>query len=279
MRLLVCVGLLSVSLPGAVRPGHGQTTAKDAPRLVTDRPTRTASASIVRAGRLQIEAGAALVRSTVDAFVPGTGAVRVDLNDFSVGSTLLRIGVLERLEARLGFSGLLRSGLEGTPAEWGAGDVDLGVKFQVSPGERHIPQAALIGSVILPTGEEGFGVDGVSPVVRVAIAHEISPRLSFGWNVGAAFIRTDRGTRIETDTDILYTAALGFAATERVGLFLEGFGTLSGEDQLSDRHLLDGGVTCLVRPNVQLDARAGVGLSDAAEDWFVGAGVSVRVPR
>jgi hypothetical protein len=34
-----------------------------------------------------------------------------------------------------------------------------------------------------------------------------------------------------------------------------------------------------VRPNLQLDAAAGVGLSSAADDVFVGLGLSVRLPR
>lgn len=42
---------------------------------------------------------------------------------------------------------------------------------------------------------------------------------------------------------------------------------------------LDGGLTFGIRDNVQLDISAGVGLNRAADDWFVGAGVAIRVPR
>jgi hypothetical protein len=42
---------------------------------------------------------------------------------------------------------------------------------------------------------------------------------------------------------------------------------------------LDGGVTYLVRPNLQLDAYAGAGVSDVAPDWIAGIGLSVRWPR
>ena len=47
----------------------------------------------------------------------------------------------------------------------------------------------------------------------------------------------------------------------------------------ADRHLLDAGATFLMIPNVQLDASGGIGLNSAAEDWFAGVGLSVRVPR
>ncbi len=39
---------------------------------------------------------------------------------------------------------------------------------------------------------------------------------------------------------------------------------------------IDGGFTYLVRDTLQLDVAAGVGLSDEADDWFVGIGVSAR---
>ncbi len=41
---------------------------------------------------------------------------------------------------------------------------------------------------------------------------------------------------------------------------------------------LDGGVTYLLKPNVQLDLYVGAGISDAAPDWLAGAGVSFRLP-
>ena len=38
----------------------------------------------------------------------------------------------------------------------------------------------------------------------------------------------------------------------------------------------DGGFTFLVNNNFQLDVRAGVGLNEAADDYFVGTGFAVR---
>lgn len=40
----------------------------------------------------------------------------------------------------------------------------------------------------------------------------------------------------------------------------------------------DGGFTYLLRDDLQVDASAGVGLSDDADDWFVGLGLSLRFP-
>ena len=71
----------------------------------------------------------------------------------------------------------------------------------------------------------------------------------------------------------------GMAAGEKLGAFVELFGNpiLSGVGESSSS--FDGGFTYLVRPNVQLDAFAGTGLSGDAPDWFAGLGISFRLPR
>lgn len=57
-------------------------------------------------------------------------------------------------------------------------------------------------------------------------------------------------------------------------------GTLAPAADGASRHApLDGGVTFAALPNVQLDATVGLGLNAAATDWFLGLGVSARVPR
>ena len=41
-------------------------------------------------------------------------------------------------------------------------------------------------------------------------------------------------------------------------------------------HYGDGGFTFLLSDDIQWDIRAGVGLNEAADDYFVGTGVSIR---
>lgn len=48
------------------------------------------------------------------------------------------------------------------------------------------------------------------------------------------------------------------------------------ESKAGDSHwMLDGGLTYLMLPNLQLDAYVGVNLWRSQEDWYVGTGVSV----
>jgi hypothetical protein len=77
----------------------------------------------------------------------------------------------------------------------------------------------------------------------------------------------------------LYTLVLSRAMSARVGAFVEVFGAVAPSAAQPSNHAVDGGITFGVRPNVQLDAAAGVGLDDVAPAWFVGLGVAVRIPR
>jgi hypothetical protein len=51
-----------------------------------------------------------------------------------------------------------------------------------------------------------------------------------------------------------------------------------GADEARTQHYLNGGFTYLVSDDIQLDLRAGFGLSDAADDFFAGPGLSIRFP-
>ena len=67
--------------------------------------------------------------------------------------------------------------------------------------------------------------------------------------------------------------------SERAGLFVEVFGDIPFNATGGPRNSFDGGLTFLIRDNLQIDGAAGVGLSDSADDWSVGLGITVRLPR
>ena len=57
------------------------------------------------------------------------------------------------------------------------------------------------------------------------------------------------------------------------------FGDFPASDPEPATHSVDGGLTYLPHPRVQLDLAVGAGIDDDAPDWFAGVGVSFRVPR
>lgn len=256
----------------------GRALAQTEP-LVTDRPDQTESAAIVEPGAAQFELGWMLRQDETFDF---------RTREHALLGALARIGLTERLEARVGFAGWMAQDNQPPTGpsfdRSGIGDLDVGFKYKVAEGGTRRPEMAVIGTVALPTGETPFQRLRADPAVRLAFANELSDRVGVGYNVGLEW-NTDCDPNVadacseKTFTDALYTVAFGFALAERVGAFLEGFGTIPLDIGGGTAHSLDGGFTFLARDNVQLDVSGGVGLNDGADDWFLGAGVAVRIPR
>ena len=92
---------------------------------------------------------------------------------------------------------------------------------------------------------------------------------------------TDRPDRTEASYVVprgLYTLALGISAFEKTGFFAEFFGDTALNGSTSAANNFDGGLTHLLRPNVQLDFAVGKGISSESLDWFFTLGVSFRLP-
>ncbi|RMH21396.1 MAG: transporter [Acidobacteria bacterium] len=264
---VVALMLIALGSPAAAQEGAGE--------LVTDRPDQTESSVVVPPGYVQIEAGWTFTRND-------DGGARLEVHELP--GTLVRIGVAERVELRIGWSGLVFEELRGRDLPFvldqdGAGDAELGAKIYLGEERGARPEIALLVASSVPVGEDAFTTDAFDPSFRLSLAHTLSERLSLGYNLGMEW-ETGAGDdgRERTLGSAIYTLALGIGLSERWGAFVELFGTAPTSAAGGPANSFDGGFTYLIRDNMQLDVAGGVGLSDAADDWFVGVGFSVRVP-
>ncbi len=227
--------------------------------MVTDRPDATESSSVVEPGYIQAELGWLYTKEG-------------DLKAHHIPQTLFRIGVLERVELRLGWSGYQNTISGDGASNWG--DFELGAKVYLVEERRVRPEIALMGGVSIPSGSDGVSRNEIDPSFRFAFSHTLSEIFSLGYNLGAEWATEDDST----ESSFVYTAALGMGLSEKLGSYIEFFGDI-GMSASGVAHSFDGGFTYLLRENLQLDLFAGVGLSDDAEDWFTGSGVSFRFPN
>ncbi len=240
------------------------------PELITDRPDRTESSYVVPRGLWQFELGW------------GHGEVSDAGDQFKfdqIPESLVRYGLLDRLELRIGWNGV-QSQKTGDGRLSGAGDTQLGVKVGLWEERGAVPRAALLAGVSLPSGSRQFSTRRTDPGIRLAISNDLTERLSLGGNLGVAWETTEEeNADRDTFPRGLYTLALGISAFEKTGFFIEYFGdtALNGSSRATNN--FDGGVTHLVRPNVQLDFAVGKGLSRESLDWFFTLGVSFRLPH
>ena len=236
------------------------TASAQTAELVTDRPDQTESATAVPRGLVQVETGYLLSRDS-------------GLGTFEVPGTLVRIGLGARAELRIGHAGVI-----GSARRRGAGDSEVGAKVNlIASADGWTPELAVIGGLSLPTGDEPFSSDGVDPSLLMAFAHELSPRVSVGYNLGAAWESSP--DQPDRETSLLATLALGIGVTERLGAFVEVFGDRRTAADATTGVSIDGGMTYLLLETMQFDLYVGRGLRGPTADVFVGTGLSVRIPR
>ncbi|MCP4663663.1 MAG: transporter [bacterium] len=261
MALVICW------LAGSPAPG-------DEPEMVSDRPDQTESPVVLPPGYVQLELGALYVRDDEN-------GVRFEATE-ALGS-LLRIGLSERLELRLGWAGYVseESRIEGLRTDIeGAGDAELGAKIHLRGEAGTRPEIALLVASSVPVGDDELSSERFDPSFRLAFGHTLSDRAELGYNVGVAWTSdlTADGGRT-TLSSYLYSMVLGLGLNERWGTFVELYGEVPGTAPGDPVLSFDTGLTCSVGPNLQLDVAAGLGLSEQADDWFVGVGLSVWFPK
>ena len=232
--------------------------------LVTDRPDFTEASSTVGRGVAQLELG-----YTFTSDDDGSHSTK----SHSVPETLLRYGMFhDWLELRLGWN-FAHEGAAGFTAA-GSEDLYLGMKLGLTSQAGLLPEMALVPQVTVPTGAGVFTAGDALPGVNWL----------YGWDVND-LISTAGSTQFNRaidETGDAYTEwaqswTVGYSLTDRVGAYTEWFAFFPhGADTAKPQHYFDGGFTYVITNDIQWDIRAGVGLNDAADDYFVGTGLSVR---
>lgn len=234
------------------------------PDLVTDRPDATESAFSVPKGLFQIETGFVFSKDK---------EAELDTEGLDLLSTLLRFGVGDGFELRLGFNfrqesfSLLDSSILGNSV--GLAPLAIGFKYEMMQGEGWVPQMALLASIAMPVGSSDYTSDKIEPGILLSFSHDISDDLGLGYNLGMDF---------PEEQIFKYSLALGYSLSEFVGIYAEVFGQASDVENTVPENYFDAGITWLLLPNIQLDASVGYLLHDHRDGYFMSTGFSWRLP-
>jgi hypothetical protein len=251
--------------------------------LVTDRPDFTEASSTVGRGVAQLEFGYTYFHDSADG---------ESTTVHSIGEPLLRYGFgFDWLELRVAANYLRevrRSDEAGRLSDGGPGDLYLGVKIGLTPQEGILPEMALVPQMFVPIGSEPLaGLEEPLPGLARLPKDRVLPGLNwlYGWDLTERF-SLGGSTIVSLDVDpasnrrytlFAQSLALGFSITERLGGYVEWYALMpSGAEQVKPEYYFNGGPVYLLTNNLQLDFRAGLGLNEAAQDYFLGTGASVR---
>ena len=250
---------LATSLLLCAGPAAAQDTSAEVEPLVTDRPDFTESTVSADPGEFQLELGATITESGRE-------------TEESVGELLLRIGLTHAIELRVGLNSYVQvdqpagtlSGLE---------DASLGVKIELT--EEPLAggtELAVLLATSLPTGSSEVTESEFQPEAVIALGWELAEGIELGSNLGVAYGSSDDRRFLELITSL----ALGFEISEQTWGFTEVYGFTREAEGGPDTYFFDAGLGFLFGLDLQLDARAGVGLNSDSADWFAGIGLSKR---
>lgn len=252
--------LLFIALVVTAQSGLAQVTVERA-FIATDRPDFTEGAVTVPKRAFQMESGYTVERAR-------------SANNQTLGEFLFRMGAWEPVEIRVGINSYAWvDGPRAEPSGWE--NPKIGTKLQLyrpeveEPGWN--PAVALIVDTTVPLGSE-VSPDAWEPGTTLAVAWLLSENLSLGSNLGVTGAVDDD----ERFTQGKASVALGIGLSESVGTYIETYATFPDAPNGPDNGVLNGGFTFLLQPNIQLDARVGVGLTEVAPDFVFGAGFSGR---
>ena len=236
------------------------------PDLITDRPDATEAPTVVPVGSLQVETGA---------FTTSFEDNGIKEEVFTYNTTLLRYGILDNLELRIGWNfeevQTAINGMESNDVESGLSPLLFGAKVAITEEKGWFPEIGLIGHIFLPfTASSDFKPEFTAADFRFSFNHTLSERSGIAYNLGGQL----GGESAEFA--YIYTLAYGYSITDKLGAYVEVYGDLP-EDS-SANHFWDAGLTYAIAPLIQLDATVGQSITEG-QDILLSAGVSFRIDK
>jgi hypothetical protein len=228
-------------------PLQGQET------IASDRPGIGSGSFVLDPGTLQLEAGGGYGNSD-------------GVDRYSLGQLLFRFGALNRLEFQAQFNSLVVDH-EGDESRQGLQDLGFGAKLRLVPSGPGGSSFSVLAGLSFPTGAAFSSAGEVVPNVVFLADVPVASNLGFSANLGF-------GGWLASTEDLVtltLTPSLALPTSKPVGVFL-GYAGFFAESQ--DQHFLEGGLTWVPTPDLQLDANGGV--DPDSGDYFVGIGVATR---
>ncbi len=234
--------------------------------LMTDRPDFTEASSTVGRRVLQIESGYTYLFDNDN----GTQTIT-----HSYPESLFRYGILaDWFELRLAGNFLNQS--SNAIGDSGVDDLYLGIKLGLTPQEGVLPEMAIVPQMRVPSGDENFTSGQVLPGLNWLYGWDVTETISTAGST--QFNRAPDGQTGEAYMLWAQSWTIGYSLTDKLGAYTEWFALFPTSAQTEKpQYYFDGGFTYKFTNDLQWDIRGGVGLNEAAADYFVGSGLSIRI--
>ena len=263
---ITCVGL-AAALPAAADSYNllNPKPANELRDLAADRPDNTETPITVDAGHVQLEVSAIAYGSDESGDAESTSTAFLETN--------LKLGLTESadlqivLAPRIAEETKVNGTVVGDPS--GFGDVEVRLKGDLLGNDGGRTGFALFPFIKIPTGTDVSNDEWEGGLI-LPFARDLQEGLGLGAQAELDLVYD--AEEDEHRIDFLHTVVLGLELNEQTGVFGEYLG-VAGSDYEA---YVSVGATYGVNENLQLDFGALVGLSDAAEDFSIYPGFTLR---
>ncbi|MEN6497617.1 MAG: transporter [Thermoguttaceae bacterium] len=266
MRFLTALCLLTLGLSNAA----GQELALDErlpPDAVKNRFDLGDQITAVTRGRVQLEGGYTFVHDRIT----GTNVDQHILPDM-----LLRIGLTERLELRLGWPGYVSTHYDDALGAYSTSETlnpSIGFMLDLFPQDGWRPQTAIQAAVPISLDGNPLTMASTQPLTEVLYCWYPRDRWTVGGSTGVGLIELagDHFAQLEQTLNVDYLL------TDRIGTFMEWSVVIDqGSAEDGSQHLLSLGTSFLWTEALQVSWRAGLGLNERAPDFLTGIRFALR---
>lgn len=272
-----CAIVAGVGAGAAVAQDRTSALSSDVPppaplTIATDRPSFSDTAGIAPVGHLQLETGYTFTFRDRD---------DTEVDRHNAPELLARVGLIQdRLEFRASTSGyqwvMTHEAGQDTSTE-GFSDVAVGLKLKLCDQDHGVPRLAFEAVTTVGAGSRDISTRHAEPTIKLIWSYDLEQvwgdrwkGVGIGGNLNLAYPTTDGDRFIQLAGSVCVTYAL----TDKTGLFAEYYVVGPASKGADAAHSVDFGISYLLDPRVQLDARIGCGLNNEADNMFVGTGIS-----
>lgn len=283
----VILALLTLVLSGANNDAAAQQSNADksdynlfnpTPRhlmrdLSADRPDVTESPITVDAGHIQVEL------SFLDYRYDDRNSNNTEFEVWTFGATNIKFGLFDNVDLQFVFDAYTEEDTDDKTAGTssiasGFNDIQFRLKINLWGNDGGATAFAVMPFVQFPTGSDDLSSDHVQGGLIFPFATE----LGNGWGLGLMaevdwVYDEDDG---DYDTEFVHTVVLGHDILGSLNGYVEYIGNVSGDGDTDYRATIGTGLTYALSANVVLDAGANFGMTKAAEDVNVFAGMTLR---
>ena len=208
-------------------------------------------------GRTQLEGGYSYLRGSAG----GNDGAQHAFPDL-----LLRFGLTDRLELRLGWPGYVTSDSDDPAAGgWFSGTLDpnVGLAYDLWEQRGLLPQTAVLAALPVPLEGNPFALNSLQPLTELMYLWQTSDRTAITGRSGFAIFDAAG----DNYTQFQQSLSLDLVVTERLGAFVS-WDMLVNHGSWNDtsQHMAGGGLSFLLTERFAISWRSAVGLNPVAPD-------------